>query len=273
MEKSVVTGGFENMTKINDGNYRLSANIANIPEGLHVIKARTFNGRVGKPALFQTWSETVYIDRRGPDLEFENLTSGETIHGARVITINNPDRTLYNLTYKIDSGSDQQADQVIKGKWRISLSGLSAGNHSITLNATEADYGLNRSVINTSTLTRSLTIDTAGSSIAMNHANNATINEPFFKTTITTPAGTSASNVKLYWNGFEQLAPTETSPGSGVFDFTFTGGYRQGGVDKLFTGAFVNGPHFFEAVVNPGTANENRVSPPSDLQSVRSEHA
>lgn len=258
--KSVVTGGFENMTKINDGNYRLIANIANIPEGLHVIKARAFNGRVGKPALFQTWSETVYIDRRGPDLEFENLTSGETIHGARVITINNPDRTLYNLTYKIDGGSDQQADQVIKGKWRISLSGLSAENHSITLNATEADCGLNRSVINTSTLTRSFTIDTAGFSIAMNHANNATINEPFFKTTITTPAGTSASNVKLYWNGFEQLAPTETSPGSGVFDFTFTGGYQQGGVDKFFTGAFVNGPHFFEAVVNPGTANENRVS-------------
>ncbi|NDE18110.1 hypothetical protein EBZ80_24645, partial [bacterium] len=182
---SVVTGGFENMTKINDGHYRLNANIANLPEGLNVIKARAFNGRTNKPALFQTWTETVYIDRRGPDLEIENLAAGETIEGARVITINNPDRTLYNLTYKIDGGPDQQADMVIRGKWRISLSGLSSGNHSITLNATEADYGSSRSVINTSTLTRNFTVDTTGSTIAINHANNATLNEPFFKTTVT----------------------------------------------------------------------------------------
>ena len=258
--RDIVSGGYENSVKITDGHYRLTANLANIPEGLHVIKARAFNGRAGKPALFQTWTETVYVDRRGPDLEFENLEPGETIQGARVLTINNPDRTLYNLTYTIDGGASQQADQIIKGKWRINLSGLSAGSHSITLNATEADYGSSRSVINTSTLTRNFTVDTAGSSIAINHAANATINEPFFKTTVTVPAGTATNNVRLFWNGYEQLAPTETSAGSGVFEFTFTGRYRQGGVDKLFTGAFVNGPSFFEAVVNPGAANENRIS-------------
>ncbi|MFM7374877.1 MAG: hypothetical protein ACKO39_06980, partial [Chthoniobacterales bacterium] len=258
--KSVVTGGFEHMTKITDGNYRMTATITNIPEGLNVIKARAFNGRTGKPALFQTWTETVYVDRRGPDLAFENLNEGETIQGARVLTINNPDRTIYNLTYTIDGGASQQADQVIKGKWRINLSGLSPGNHSITLNATEADYAASRNVINTSTLTRNFTVDAAGSTIAINHANNATINEPFFKTTVTVPGGTATNNVKLFWNGYEQLAPTETSAGSGVFEFTFTGRYRQGGTDKIFTGAFVNGPNFFEAVVNPGTGNENRIS-------------
>jgi len=258
--KSVVTGGFENLSKINDGNYRMTATLTNVPEGLNVIKARAFNGRVGKPALFQTWTETVYVDRRGPDLEFENLNAGETIQGARVVTINNPDRTLYNLTYSIDGGSAQQADQVIKGKWRINLSGLTPGNHSITLNATEADYAASRNVINTSTLSRDFTVDTAGSTIAINHANNATINEPFFKTTVTVPPGTATNSVKLFWNGYEQPAPVETSAGSGTFDFTFTGRYRQGGQDKLFTGAFVNGPNFFEAVVNPGTADENRVS-------------
>ncbi|MFM8719168.1 MAG: hypothetical protein ACKOFH_06500, partial [Chthoniobacterales bacterium] len=247
--KSVVTGGFENMTKITDGNYRMTATITNIPEGLNVIKARAFNGRTGKPALFQTWTEIVYVDRRGPDLAFENLNEGETIQGARVLTINNPDRTIYNLTYTIDGGASQQADQVIKGKWRINLSGLSAGNHSITLNATEADYAASRNVINTSTLTRNFTVDAAGSTIAINHANNATINEPFFKTTVTVPPGTPTNSVKLFWNGYEQLAPTETSAGSGVFEFTLTGRYRQGGTDKIFTGAFVNGPNFFEAVV------------------------
>ncbi|MFM8809780.1 MAG: hypothetical protein ACKOJB_12920, partial [Chthoniobacterales bacterium] len=258
--KSVVTGGFENMTKITDGNYRMTATITNIPEGLNVIKARAFNGRTGKPALFQTWTETVYVDRRGPDLAFENLNEGETIQGARVLTINNPDRTIYNLTYTIDGGASQQADQVIKGKWRINLSGLSAGNHSITLNATEADYAASRNVINTSTLTRNFTVDAAGSTIAINHANNATINEPFFKTTVTVPPGTATNSVKLFWNGYEQPVPTETAANSGVFEFTFTGRYRQGGTDKIFTGAFVNGPNFFEAVVNPGTGNENRIS-------------
>ena len=258
--KSVVTGGFENMSKINDGNYRMTATLTNVPEGLNVIKARAFNGRVGKPALFQTWTETVYVDRRGPDIEFENLNAGETIQGARVVTINNPDRTLYNLTYSIDGGSAQQADQVIKGKWRINLSGLTPGNHSITLNATEADYAASRNVINTSTLSRDFTVDTAGSTIAINHANNATINEPFFKTTVTVPPGTATNSVKLFWNGYEQPPPTQTAANSGVFEFTFTGRYRQGGQDKLFTGAFVNGPNFFEAVVNPGTADENRIS-------------
>ncbi|MGA0848970.1 MAG: alpha-amylase domain-containing protein, partial [Chthoniobacterales bacterium] len=257
--KDVVTGGFESMAKIADGHYRVTANIANIPEGLHIIKARPFNGRSGKPALFQTFTETIYVDRRGPDLEFENLADGETIQGARVVTINNPDRTLYNLTYSIDGGAAQQADEIIKGKWRINLDGLASGSHTITLNATEADYGSTRNVINTSTTSRSFNVDTAGSTIAINHANGVTLTEPFFKTTVTVPAGTSAANVKLYWNGYEQIL-TETSSGSGVFESYFDGRHKMGGVDKLFTGAFVNGPHFFEAVVNSGTANENRVS-------------
>jgi hypothetical protein len=257
----VVTGGYEQMTRVAAGHYQLVVDLTGVPEGLHTIKARAFNGRAaGRPALFQTFTTTVYVDRRGPDLEFENLNAGETIQGSRVVTINNPDRTLYNLTYTIDGGASQQADQVIRGKWRINLSGLSAGNRSITLNATEADYASTRAVINTSTLTRSFTVDTAGSSIAINHAANATINEPFFKTVVTVPAGTASNNVKLFWNGYEQVGLAETSAGSGVFEATFDGRYRQGNVDKRLTGAFVNGPNFFEAVVNGGTGNENRVS-------------
>jgi hypothetical protein len=155
--KDVVTGGSEQATQIAPGHWRLVADISGMPEGLHNIKARVFNGRSGKPALFQTFSETVYVDRAGPDLAFENLSEGGIIEGARVVTVNNPDRTLYNLTYSIDGGAPQQADMVIKGRWRINLDGLSAGGHSITLTATEADYGNPRSVINTSTLTRGFT--------------------------------------------------------------------------------------------------------------------
>ena len=258
--KDVVTGGFEQTTQIAPGHWRLVADLTNVPEGLHNIKARIFNGRAaGKPALFQTFSETVYVDRAGPDLAFENLNDGETIQGARVVTVNNPDRTIYNLTYSIDGGAQQQADMVIKGKWRINLDGLPAGAHSITLNASEADYGNPRSVIGTSSLTRGFTMDSAGPAIAMNHANGATISEPFFKTVVTVPngQGVTASDIKLYWNGYEQ--PALVDAGGGNFESTFDGRYISGGVQRQFTGAFVNGPHFFEAVVTKD-GQENRVS-------------
>ncbi len=257
--KDVVTGGFEQATQIAPGHWRLVADISGMPEGLHNIKARVFNGRSGKPALFQTFSETVYVDRAGPDLAFENLSEGGIIEGARVVTVNNPDRTLYNLTYSIDGGAPQQADMVIKGRWRINLDGLSAGGHSITLTATEADYGNPRSVINTSTLTRGFTVDAVGPTIAMNHANGASITEPFFKTVVTVPTGQgiTASDIKLYWNGYEQ--PPLTDAGGGNFESTFDGRYVTGGVNKQFTGAFVNGPHFFEAVVTK-SGEQNRVS-------------
>ena len=260
--KDPVISGFEQATKIADGHYQLVADLTNVPEGLHTVKARVFNARTNnKPALFQTFTTTVYVDRRGPDLQFVNLNDGETVEGARVVTINNPDRTLYNLTYKIDGGADQQADMVIKGQWRISLDGLSAGSHSITLNASEADYGSSRTVINNSTLSRNFTVNTDGPSIAINHANGATIGEPFFKTVITVPTGQgiTANDIKLFWDGYEQTGLTENPAGSGKFEATFTGRYKQGGVDKLFTGAFVNGPHFFEAIVTKN-GQENRAA-------------
>ncbi len=259
--KDIVTGGFEQATQIAPGHWRLVADLTGVPEGLHNIKARVFNARTGKPALFQTFSETVYVDRTGPDLAFENLNDGEAIQGARFVTVNNPDRTIHNLTYSVDGGPAQQADMVIKGKWRLNLDGLAAGAHSITLNATEADYGSTRAVINTSTLTRNFTVDTAGPTIAMNHANGATLSEPFFKTVVTVPTGQgiTAADIKLYWNGYEQPALTENPVGSGNFESTFDGRYVADGVQRQFTGAFVNGPNFFEAVVTKSGA-ENRVS-------------
>ncbi|MEX1045299.1 MAG: alpha-amylase domain-containing protein [Chthoniobacterales bacterium] len=259
---SIVSSGYTQPTKIADGHYRITADLTNIPEGLHTVKARAFNARPsGRPALFQTFTTTVYVDRTGPSLEMQNLAAGETIQGARVITVNNPDNTLYNLTYSIDGGPQQQADMVIRGRWRIALNGLSSGAHSITLNATEADYGANRSVINSSTLTRAFNVDTVGSSIALNHTDGVVLAEPFFKTIVTVPTGQgiTASDIKLYWNGYEQRALTESPAGSGNFESVFTGHYREGGVEKYFTGAFVNGPHFFEAVVTKN-GQENRVA-------------
>ena len=260
--KDVVNGGYEQMTKDPAGHYKLVVDLTNVPEGLHTVKARLFNGRTNnKPAVFQTFTTTVYVDRRGPDLAFSNLNEGETVEGARVVTVENADRTLHNLTYSLNGGPQQQADQVVEGRWRLALAGLAPGANSITLTASEADRGANRSVINTSTLTRGFTVEGAGPSITLNHANGATIAEPFFKTVVTVPTGQSitAGDIKLFWNGYEQLALVENPVGSGKFESTFNGRYRQGGVDKIFYGAFVNGPHFFEAVVTKN-GQENRVA-------------
>ena len=263
-EKSIVIGGYEQMTKVPgvEGHYQLVADLTGVPEGLHTIKARLFNGRpTGRPALYQTFTTTVYVDRSGPELAFANLDANTTVEGARVVTIENTNNTLHNLTYSINGGTSQQADEVIRGRWRIALDGLASGANTITLTGTEADRGTNRAVINSNSITRSFTVDTNGPSITMNHANGAVINEPFFKTVVTVPTGQgiSTNDVKLFWNGYEQMPLVENPVGSGKFESTFTGRYRQGGVDKIFYGAFVNGPHFFEAVVTKN-GQENRVA-------------
>ncbi|MFM6173538.1 MAG: hypothetical protein ACKPB4_15670, partial [Sphaerospermopsis kisseleviana] len=260
--KDIVNGGYEQMTRVAAGHYRLELDLTGVPEGLHTVKARLFNGRAAnRPALYQTFTTTVYVDRRGPNLAFVNLNENETVEGARVVTVENADRTLYNLTYSINGGPSQQADQVIQGRWRIALDGLVSGANSLTVNATEADRGAVRSVINNSSLTRNFNVDTTGQSVAINHASGATIAEPFFKTVVIVPTGQgiTASDIKLFWNGYEQLPLVENPAGSGKFESTFTGRYRQGGVDKIFYGAFVNGPNFFEAVVTKN-GQENRAA-------------
>jgi hypothetical protein len=77
--------------------------------------------------------------------------------------------------------------------------------------------------------------------------------------TVPTGQGITASDIKLFWNGYEQPALVENPVGSGKFESVFNGRYRQGGVDKIFYGAFVNGPNFFEAVVTKG-GQENRAA-------------
>ena len=101
-------------------------------------------------------------------------------------------------------------------------------------------------------------------SIAMQRVHTvrlAVITEPFFKTIVTVPTGQgiTASDIKLFWNGYEQLPLVENPAGSGKFESTFTGRYVQGGTNKIFYGAFVNGPHFFEAVVTK-SGQENRAA-------------
>ena len=150
-----VSGRFHNMNKpVSGGTYSLTFSTTNLAEGLHAIKTRAFTQRdPAYSAIFNTATKVVYVDRRGPDVSL-NVAHNQTMAGEFVLTITNGDRTAYGLTVSIDGGAATSADQVMKGLWKFPVAGLSAGTHTATVVATEANYASPRQVINTSTVVR-----------------------------------------------------------------------------------------------------------------------
>jgi hypothetical protein len=253
--KSVVSNGFAQTTRIGStNNWRLVANVTGVPEGLHTIQARCFNSRpAGYAAIYQTFYKTIYVDRHGPDLSIQTLANGGTVNGEAVAIIKNPDKTATNIMVSTDGGvSYKPATEIMKGLWKCSLSGLSYGSHSLIVHAEEYDWGNPRQKINESTATSSFFCDTSGPAIALNYAEGQTNYLPFFRTYITVATNIDASKVTLYWDGYQLTGLT----GTGTVKHVFDGSYTSGGVSNRLSGAFCNGPHFFEAVV----ANNNQTN-------------
>lgn len=245
----VVTGGFEQAT-FTGGIWKLTADLSGVPEGLHTIRGRLFNSRAaGLPALYQTFSKTVYVDRSGPDLQIDNLADAASIDGDIVLEIHNTDRSAGRVEVRVDGGGWKDADRFQSGHWRANLTGLSNGSHSVDVRATEYDKGATPVQINTSTLTRSFTVAAPSFTLAMNHAQNSTLTLPFFTTTLTVPSGTALNDVRLFWGDYEMTA---LSLAGTTVSHVFDGRYLSGGVQQRLSGAFVNGPHFFRAVVTSG---------------------
>lgn len=232
------------------GHFRLTATITNMAEGLHLVQGRAFVGRPGgKPALFNTFREVVYVDRRGPDLSIPYPAENGTVNGSTVVTVENPDRTAYYLEYSVNGGSFNFCDEIQKGEWRFVLPALASGTHTVAVRAIEADYGNPRTAINTGVLTRVFNV-AAGSAptIAFQGINRGVgtdIEMPFFRTVVSAPGATS---VKLFWDGKELPLVGGVSGATNIFD----GRYLIGGTTQRLWGAFVNGPHFFEAVAVSG---------------------
>ena len=90
--------------------------------------------------------------------------------------------------------------------------------------------------------------DTSGMTLSMNHSEGSTQFIPFFETSGSMGSGT----LTLLWDGYE-MDNVQTAAGS--YTHAFTGQYKSGGVSQHFTGAFVNGPHFFEAILDDGAGN------------------
>ena len=240
-----VSGRFHNTDRINATNYSLTFSTTNLAEGLHIVKARAFTQRDSLySAIFNTQSKVVYVDRHGPELAL-NVTNNQPMTGEFVLTITNADRTAYGLTVSIDGGAAVAADQIMKGLWKYPVTGLSAGIHTATVVATEADYASPRQVINTSTTVRVFQIVDNAQGIGFNHVANSTNALPFFKTVVT-GGSDSYSSLKLYWDGYE--LPFNGGSRTNTFNGEVVQRDNAGRVvtNRLW-GNFVNGPHYFEA--------------------------
>lgn len=245
----MVSGGFEQATYAG-GIWKLTADLTGVPEGLHTIKARLFNTRdAGLPALYQTFTKTVYVDRTGPDLVVESPADAASVHGDVVAVIRNPDRTAARVETRVDGGAWTDAIQTQRGTWKANLAGLADGARTLEVRATENDLGAVPAPMNSTTVTRSFTVATPSVTFAINHADGVVIPLPFFTTTMTVPVGTTAGQVRLWWDGYEMTGLTVNGT---TVSHTFDGRFVSGGVQQRLSGAFINGPHFFEAELSYG---------------------
>ena len=245
----VVKGGYEQATEVSPGHWRLTADLTGVPDGLHLVRARCFNDVFPLPAIYQTFSRAVYVDRNGPVVDIVTPTASEVIPSECIAEIRNPDYSAWSMTVSLDGGTADSAHEVTRGHWISSLSGLSAGAHTMAVTTVEADWGSPRWPINTSVVTRVFSAAATAGAIDMNHGEGDVIEVPFFNTAISNVPG--GASVTLRWDGYRQVGLTETSPGT--WEHTFDGRYISGGVEDRLWGAFVNGPHWFEAEILNGS--------------------
>ncbi len=244
---NIVSGRYEKMNQINSTNWSLniSINSTNIPEGLNVVKTRVFTQRpANSPALFNTKTKVIYVDRRGPEVTVAYPEENENIQGEDVMIIYNKDFTAYGMTVTIDTNSPAQAHEIMKGLWKLNLAGLNSGTHTALVTTTEADWGNPRSIINTSYYTRVFSVTTNTYPIALNHQENSTLQLPFFTTSVTAPG--NPNRVSLFWDGYE--LPFNSGNYTNIFNGEIIRRDNLGNVapDHLW-GNFVNGTHFFIA--------------------------
>ena len=259
-ERDSVSGLYESMTHGSATNHSLDIAITenNIPEGLNVIKCRAFVQRSDKqPALFNTETKVVYVDRRGPEVAVSRPTAGTTVHGDAVMEILNPDFTAYEMTVSVNGGTAESATMVMRGKWRYALRGLATGMHTAVVTTTEADWGDPRTQINSSTVSHAFTVVSNTVPVGLSIAHGTTNKLPFFDISVDV-GGQSPDGVRLYWDGYE--LPFN----DGALTHTFNGEIIHGNdpanvaTDRLW-GAFCNGDHFFEAVRVDGAVTSRAV--------------
>jgi autotransporter-associated beta strand protein len=133
-----------------DGNgvYRQTVDATRLSEGTHYLTVRAFRHREdGGPAIFTDWKEVVYIDRLRPVsvlASFNPVTAG--VNENRDLVVRSTDQTADNVHMLLDLGADiseadvlgrigsaTQADKLDRDLFKKYYSGLTHGNHAVTV--------------------------------------------------------------------------------------------------------------------------------------------
>ncbi len=155
-----VVYGFEEFTAGNkspgygsatgNGWYQESINATNLPEGYNFITVRAFrHGVDGGPAVFSDFKQVVYLDRVPPPaavVSFAPQASAPTNPNNRDMIVRSVDETANNMHFFLDLpattsnstilgmvGSGSQATSYDRDSFLKSYSGVSYGNHVVTV--------------------------------------------------------------------------------------------------------------------------------------------
>lgn len=140
------------------GLFTQSIDTTTLSEGMHYLEVRAFRHRDSdEPAVFSSWRMGIYIDRFKPNSIVQSLAPTVTGHNEnQTATIQSTDLTANNVHILLDLpssltdaqvlamiGSSTQATQTDRDLWTRNLTGLTSGNHVLTVVSFEQDGNSN----------------------------------------------------------------------------------------------------------------------------------
>lgn len=146
--------GFETFTQASplteggSGLFVQTVDATKLPEGVNFLEVRAFRKRpAGSPEVYSSWRQGVYIDRLPPDSTVDSFNPTVTgVNQNRRVIARSVDLTADNIHVFLDlpvgrtdaqilaalSGSSQ-ATNIDRDLWQKDFSGLTSGNHVLTV--------------------------------------------------------------------------------------------------------------------------------------------
>lgn len=133
------------------GNFVQTIDTTQLSEGRHYINVRAFRHReVGKPAIFNEFRETIYVDLLPPDsqvLSFQPFPSHPLDTQDRNLIVSNPDGTAGEMYMFLDLPANLSEEDILdlvqaepngalvydRGAWQHGMYDVSTGNHVATI--------------------------------------------------------------------------------------------------------------------------------------------
>jgi len=170
---NTVTYGFEQFTTVHNpgyyanngaggnGQYAQTISSTQLGQGYHYITVEAFTHRTdGGPAVYTDWKETVYIDLAPPNstvLSFSDVVAGtnenRNLEVESVDGLANNVHTFLDLPFGLTNAqviamisSSNQSTQTDTNLWQTTYTGVTSGNHTVTLVSYKPDgtYNIQR---------------------------------------------------------------------------------------------------------------------------------